>query len=212
MIWTLDDPWEDGYAHALEYYKEHGDLAPTGSYVCRDGFRLGKWLKTQRSQYNQSVRYVIITEEQIRRLEAIGMVWNLNDELWLKNYRFAKDFYEQHGHLNVPREHKNKINFDLNDWFHQQREAYRKNTLSDERRQLLNEINFDWLKPTERLWETHYASARTYFAANGHLAIPVTYRDKAGLWLGRWVVSQRKNKAKLTESQVQRLNDIGMEW
>lgn len=35
---------------------------------------------------------------------------------------------------------------------------------------------------------------------------------ESGYLLGKWLRTQRANKEKLTGQQVQRLNDIGMEW
>lgn len=208
MQWAVDDPWEIGFGHAEEYFRTYQELLSAGQYVCEDGYRLGKWISNQRDKYAKNA----LTKEQISRLEAIGMVWRLNDELWNRNYQFAKDFRKKYGNLNVPKAYKDKIGFDLNDWFRQQREAYRKGTIPAERKRLLEEISFDWLSPKERMWEDYFISAEKYYSVNGNLKVPVTYRDDAGLWLGRWVVSQRKNKAKLTESQIQQLNDIGMEW
>lgn len=208
MQWAVDDPWEIGFGHAEEYFRIHQELSSAGQYVCADGYRLGKWISNQREKYAKNA----LTKEQISRLEAIGMVWRLNDELWNRNYQFAKDFRKKYGNLNVPKAYKDKIGFDLNDWFRQQREAYQKGTIPAERKRLLEEISFDWLSPKERMWETHYASAQAYLAEHGNLSIPVTYRDEFGYLLGKWLKTQRANKEKLTGQQVQRLNDIGMEW
>ena len=49
MVWDVPDyQWEEGYAAAVRYHKEHGDLNVAQKYVDSSGFRLGAWLGTQR--------------------------------------------------------------------------------------------------------------------------------------------------------------------
>ena len=206
MQWTTDDPWEIGFTHAEEYFRTHHELLLAGQYVCDDGYRLGTWLSNQRGKYDKGT----LTAEQIQRLEAIGMVWDILEMRWNSAYQLAKEYYGKYGNLNVPIAYNNEIDFDLYDWLKQQRENYRNGKISEQRKQLLDEIHFDWLTPKERQWEDYFACAEKYYRENGNLKVPVTYRD--GFWLGRWVSTQRKNKAKLTNPQIQRLNDIGMEW
>jgi len=208
MQWATDDPWEIGFSHAQEYFRGHQELLSAGQYVCEDGYRLGKWLSNQRAKYAKG----LLTKEQTHRLESIGIVWDIQEMRWNSTYRLAKEYYEKYGNLNVPVEYKNEINLDLHDWLHQQRENYRKGKLSEQRKQLLDAIHFDWLTPKERQWEDCFVCAERYYHDNGNLKVPMTYRDEKGFGLGRWLRMQRKNKAKLAEPQIQRLNDIGMEW
>jgi len=206
--WELSDPWENGYIHAQQYYEQNGNLIVPVKYECSDTYKLGSWISNQRQQHSDGN----ISKDQIQRLEDTGMIWNIQDYLWNNSYRMAKGFYEKYCHLNVPRDYKKEINYDLNEWFRQQREADRNGTLTDDRRKLLEDIEFDWLYPTERAWESRYSSAQTYFKEKGNLNVPVTYRDKAGFMLGKWIQTQRKNKAKLSDWQINKLTEIGMEW
>ena len=206
MQWTTDDPWKIGFAHAEEYFRTHQELLSAGQYVCNDGYRLGSWIANQRTKYDKG----FLTAEQIHRLENIGMVWDVLEMRWNSAYQLAKEYYEKYGNLNVPIAYNNEIDFDLYDWLKQQRENYRNGKISEQRKQLLDEMHFDWLTLKERQWEDYFACAEKYYRKNGNLKVPVTYRD--GFWLDRWISTQRKNKGKLTDPQIQRLNDIGMEW
>ncbi len=77
MVWEFDDPWENGFRHAEEYFRENSNLAVPNQYVCMDGYRLGKWISNQRCSYGSSGTVnKRLTKEQVRRLEAIGMVWS----------------------------------------------------------------------------------------------------------------------------------------
>ena len=76
MVWELPDAFEQGFAHAEEYFRENGHLAVPNHYVCTDGYRLGKWISNQRCAYG-SVLHKGLTKEQAGRLEGIGMVWSV---------------------------------------------------------------------------------------------------------------------------------------
>ena len=71
MVWEFDDPWQIGYQHAKEYYEKYGNLAVPNSYLCIDGYRLGKWISNQRYACQKRLRL-----EQIQQLNEIGMIWN----------------------------------------------------------------------------------------------------------------------------------------
>ena len=75
MIWEFDDPWEIGYQHAKNYFSEEGDLAVPNTYVCRDGYRLGKWISNQRCAYHGAARKEL-EQNKVRKLEQIGMIWS----------------------------------------------------------------------------------------------------------------------------------------
>ncbi|MDE7060822.1 MAG: helicase associated domain-containing protein, partial [Lachnospiraceae bacterium] len=75
MIWESGDPWEQGFSHAIEYFRENGDLNVPNQYSCVDGYRLGKWISNQRFLYGSS-RGKEPGEERIQRLNAIGMIWS----------------------------------------------------------------------------------------------------------------------------------------
>lgn len=87
------------YAAAARYYLEHKDLEAPIKYVTPDGFALGVWLSSQRSAYKNGD----LTEEQIERLEAIGINWvNRNVRKWQENFEAAKKYKETYGNLEVP--------------------------------------------------------------------------------------------------------------
>ena len=75
MIWEFDDSWETGYQHAKNYFLEKGDLAVPNTYICTDGYRLGKWISNQRCAYKGNARKGL-TIQQVQKLEALGMVWS----------------------------------------------------------------------------------------------------------------------------------------
>ena len=75
MIWDVDEyRWQENYKAAVAYYQEHGNLTPTKRYVSPTGVKLGVWLSYQRQKYAKGS----LSEEKIEKLEAVGMLWDLN--------------------------------------------------------------------------------------------------------------------------------------
>ena len=66
-------------------------------------------------------------------------------------------------------------------------------------------------------WETMYACAKVYFTTFGNLDVPTKYKTPDGYSLGGWLQTQRlvragKANGRLTDSQIERLERIGMRW
>ena len=65
--------WDLAYEHAAAYAKANGDLLPSATYRSEDGFGLGDWVRRMRTARAENDPK--LTEERIRRLDAIGMKW-----------------------------------------------------------------------------------------------------------------------------------------
>ena len=92
-------------------------LVPT-AHVTADGLRLGKWQENQRQAYELGR----LTAERIRRLEAAGMVWDLQDFLWEEGYaHFISYPPSAEGTRNVPITLTMADGFRLGAWQHTQR-------------------------------------------------------------------------------------------
>ena len=75
MIWDVDEyRWQENYKAAKAYYQEYGNLTPIKRYVSPTGVKLGVWLSYQRQKYAKGS----LSEEKIEKLEAVGMLWDLN--------------------------------------------------------------------------------------------------------------------------------------
>ena len=71
LAWNKNQAfWEKGYAHAVEYVKEHGSIRMPANYVCEDGFKLLGWLNNQHTKMKNRK----LSEEQAEKLRAIGFV------------------------------------------------------------------------------------------------------------------------------------------
>ena len=99
MVWTatlaLDEQWNIMYELAKTYYETYGNLlipqrfkTTNGIDYDENGLFLGKWISKQRQNYKKD----ILSEERIKKLELIGMVWDSR-----KNKSEINELCEQHG-------------------------------------------------------------------------------------------------------------------
>lgn len=103
MIWDVRKyRWNQSYEAAAAYYELHGNLDVPSSYICPDGSSLSVWLNNQKAAFRGKSKALPLTQEQIQKLEAIGMQWiNRYEERWQKWYRLAERYYQEHGDLRI---------------------------------------------------------------------------------------------------------------
>ena len=65
--------WDDYYELAVEYYKEYGNLLVPANYS-KNGMNLGCWITDQRKAMKGQGHRKDLTEEQIKKLESIGIL------------------------------------------------------------------------------------------------------------------------------------------
>ena len=100
MVWSaVAERWEAAYALAEEYWKKHGDLCVPTKYKAPNGYALDEWVRSQREKKAAGT----LTQEQIERLDAIGMDWlSPQARLWEIRFELCRAYYEEHGNLDMP--------------------------------------------------------------------------------------------------------------
>ena len=152
MVWDVPAyQWEQNYAAAKAYYQRHGNLDVPSAYVDENGVCLGAWIGKMRVTGNQghpgagkSYRGAVLTGEQVKRLEEIGMVWQpKRDHTWANAYTLACEYQKEHGDLNIPVSFAAEGGCRLGKWIRHQRDAWRDGTLSGERKKKLESIGMN---------------------------------------------------------------------
>ena len=213
MTWSVfDAKWEQGYALAMSYAAEHGNLNVPVNYTTEEGEKLGAWILNQRAAYTKEM----LSQDQIGRLEKIGIYWgNRNDRQWNEVYGAAKRYFEANGDLDVPVAYVSPEGYALGKWVRRQQYAYRNPEksnaiLSQERIELLDAIGMQWEKPDP--WQHRYELAQEYKKQYGNLEIPAKYKTADGIWLSRWVYNQKQllqsGSEKLSEEQKKKLKEL----
>lgn len=216
MVWDIfDADWDKMYDLACEYFNEYGDLA-IKSYEQYQGQNLGAWIK------RQCLGKENLSQEQIERLENLGIIWKRNENKWGQMYALAKKYYEENGNLLV-NTHSFYEGKRLGQWINSQRIDYmnRKTekenvNFSEERIKKLEEIGMAW-NVDQYKWNSMYKLAEKYFLNFGNIDLSGNQRYE-GVNLGKWIVNQRsayrgyKGRKPLEQEQIERLNKLNMKW
>ena len=154
--------WEDYYELAKAYREKHGDLLIReefktiyGDEYDEYGVNLGEWIKQQRRAYKGQGNYKL-SNEQIKLLDEIGMIWDVHAYKWYKNYKLAEAYHEEYGDLLISPNFKtsdgikyDKYGVKLGAWIRTQRASYKgqgKTKLSNKQIELLDKIDMIWFK------------------------------------------------------------------
>lgn len=218
---VLTVSWQTMFEQAKKYYSENGDLEVPARFITNDGYSLGHWIYNQRA-VRKGQQTGNLSEEQIEKLNSIGMRWDLyTDYSWEKNFNAAKDYYEKNGHLDVPSRFVTRDGLPLGAWLSSLRtwesSGIHPKYLSAERKKQLESIGMIWSK-LDYYWEQNFSEALRYYRKNGDLIVPSNFVTDNGVRLSSWIFRQRKlhsgscKGTPLTAEQTARLNSIGMVW
>ena len=181
---SLSSSWEHYFSEASIYYAEHGNLNVPKLYTTPSGLSLGVWLVTQR-RVREGQTQGNLTEQQIARLDSIGMVCgNRDDRQWNEGYQKARRYFDAHGDLNVPVGYVSPDGYNLGNWVKRQRYT-RHNpekscaVLTEERIARLDTIGCGGKKRTRERsgWSWHKS-----------------LRGKAKIWMSQLTINGRRHR------------------
>ena len=225
--------WMDKYDLAKAYYKNYGNLKISRNFKTVNGYeydengvKLGDWIRIQKIGYAT----LKITEEKIKKLEEIGMIWGSFGLDWDNWYDLAKTYYDHCGNLKISHNFKtingyeyNENGVKLGNWICSQRRAYKGQgtvKITEKKIKKLEEIGMVW-DTLERDWNNWYDLAKTYYEYYGNLKIPNSFKtvngyeyNENGVKLGNWICNQRirHGTRKMPEERIKKLEKIGMIW
>ena len=125
---------------------------------------------------------------------------------WDKWYGLLQKFHKSHGHACPTYDHE-EDGKKLGSWVSRQR--VKKDTLSAEQIERLNQLGFSW-DPLAEDWEINFSALERFKQRKGHCR--VAHRSQNYGSLGTWVMTQRADKDKLSTEQIERLNKLGFSW
>lgn len=182
--------WQHVQKKLQEYFDTYGNLRVPQSYVTADGVQLGKLVNNIRTQDH------FIRDHEDRRvwLQQRGWVANELDARWDIAMSHLQTYYEQHGHLRVPKSHV-MDNYKLGQLVHSMRTQG--DNLPPERMSWLKERG--WVaSESDAMWEDAKMRMEVYHEQHGHLRIPGHYVTSDGYRLGQ-VVGSIRNGAYVSE-------------
>ena len=172
-------------------------------------------------------------KEQLK--QAKKRLQTKHEEKWNRNYKLAKAYYEHYGNLEISQSFKtiNGYEYDENGvllgiWIVNQRTTYNghgNGKITEEQIELLKQIVMRFeTKNIEEEWNKKYELAKAYYKHHGNLEISQSFKtingyeyDENGITLGNWIIFQRQvykgqGHGKITEEQIELLNQIEMKW
>jgi hypothetical protein len=204
---NLSSGWEEGFAKLVDFKEKFGHCNVPQNY--KDAPGLGVWV----ANYRRWGKIGMISPDRISRLTEIGLSWDPWQDLWMQSYSELVEFYKANGHSNVP-QGKPGESTKLAKWVLLQRRT-RKGvsgiTLSADRIELLNRLNFEWDRH-DAVWEKSFSALLEYKQKNSHCNVKPNHPGCRPLYA--WVLKVRRHKkeGKLSEDKVSRLESIGFVW
>lgn len=201
---VYNNQWNKMFEKAKLYYEENNRLTDI------DDAKINGWIKRQRQRYLSSKNP--LTQDQIEKLESIGMIWDVYNFQWENSYKIAGEYYKENNNLDI----KNSCifkDFNLGNWISSQRNLYKNNNLADDRIEKLESIGMIWDASidADKIWGDHYIIAKEYYEEHGNLLINTRSIYK-GDNLGAWINKNRNVKSKLSNDKIRKLESIGMVW
>ena len=146
MVWSaVSAQWEENYTEAVHYYNEHGNLDIPSKYITESGVKLGNWIVHLRQKRAGTDSGMPLTDEQIARLDRIGMIWNTDQYRFDVGFEHAERYYRKNGNLKVPATYICEDDgYSLGMWINLKRRQYKKGTLSAENIRRLEKLDIVW--------------------------------------------------------------------
>lgn len=174
------DVWLDRADEAEEYFREQGTLSMPNTTLFHDGANMFQWVHHQKKLYKRGE----LSLYQKARLEGMGIRWIKPKEVtgWEEGYQYAKQFFEEKGHLFIPYKYLTPDGFALGKWIQEQRNRYlglSKCEISDERIDMLEEIGMFWEDLQNAEWDWFVGLLRECIRTTGKpFTIHRNYRYK----------------------------------
>ncbi len=220
MRWdsVYDTAWKKYFEAAKKYSELNHDLAPPASFVTEDGIRLGAWLAQLRTYRKVGMNSSYLTPERISELDKLGMVWDVYDFVFERNYHAAVSYYRENGDLDCRFDYVDKEGVKLGSWLNYLRHQYKlrgSELLTAEQFKLLDELGMRWGDKHDMQWEMYFKAFTAYQKKTGDSEPPTAYADpETGLRLGRWIRRQKEQflSGELREDRAARLKAAGVEF
>lgn len=215
---NLTASWDIYYAAASRYRSTYGSLKVPKAFTTQSGLTLGSWIQTQRRIKAGKINGRL-TEEQIKRLDTLGMIWDFPaKESWEKGYQALSVYYQKYGSTDVKADYITEDGYKLGKWVSNLRQKKKHGELLPEQIQSLDALEMIWDK-NAYLWNRNYQAASQYYQEHRDLKVPASYCTPDGIRLGNWIqnlrqiyAGKKKTAAALSEEQIRQLEAIGMKW
>lgn len=187
-VHATTDTFEEGLGHLSAYVAANGHALVPQAFHTTSGFALGSWINTRRGEYTTNH----LGAERTRRLEALGMVWNVRDATFAARLADVVDFVAANGHGSIPSDYINADGDNVGDWARNIRSDNTAGELPQDRFEALDAAGFVW--DTDEFRHIAWLAALDAFAErNGHPNVPPRHVTDDGQKLGKKICNVRRD-------------------
>ena len=142
FVWdvVVRTPWDQGFQELQAYEAEHGNMLVPLKHQTTSGLNLGRWVRSQRSAKRRGT----LSQERIDRLDQLGFVWDVVRVNWDQGFQELQAYEAEHGNVSVPQSYQTASGLKLGTWVKYQRSAKCRGSLSQERVDSLDWLEFVW--------------------------------------------------------------------
>ncbi len=140
-----------------------------------------------------------------------------DEEIWEDTFQEVRKFKELNDCFPIyGKKNKNEIESRLGAWLIAQRQKNKKGKLTEEQKQKLTDIGFEWKDASElnaEIWDRTFQELKTYFMQ--HKSWPKINEGKLGQWCAAqrvWYKGQSKNNSEYPKERIEKLDSIGFPW
>ena len=197
---SIQNSYVQGFQHLEAFIAEYGVDAMNNAIICADGYKLGSWLANCKTKYRNGK----LPQKHIRHFEKLGVQLEKSD-LWEERYQEMKAYLESNGITYIPKGAISESGFDLYSWAADQRRAYKKGAISEEKKKKLDDLGYPFKQtkaerserrkqPSEKQkqkWLENAEKVLTYIESH----TPDELRQNTeydGLNIYAWIKAQRK--------------------
>lgn len=233
-----DKAWNIRFEQLVEYKKQFGNCCVPLRFKSNPS--LGRWVNRQREAKSKQILgweretqlneigkqlyfsllciFPLVGAHAASCNHPLGFEWNQQactpSDAWQARFEQLVEFKKEHHHCNVPQNYDKSKG--LGGWVNRQRTAMAKGALVDERKRLLESIDFSWNMKNDA-WDIRYEQLVSYKNEHGNCDVPHGHENTE---LSKWVQKQRYlaalkkkgTKTNLTDDRELKLNELGFEW
>jgi hypothetical protein len=198
--------WDVGFHHYQKYIRDTGGPEISVDHVCADGFRLGRWVNTQRV-HRRSNR---LKPERFAQLDKLGLQWDPRAELQRAMLQALREFYKSEGHADVPYAHTTPEGLTLGKWVSSQRTRLRKGTAPADVADAMAFFGIRIVSHVDKLFDQGISELATYVETTGSSYVPSGHIADSGFALGRWFHEQKRLSDEMPKARRAQFDALGV--
>lgn len=137
FVWDMNESaQQEKYQRLIKYIDVHGNARVPARHPQDSG--LGKQVSHQRDSFDSNK----LSKERKKLLDKVNFIWDINEYDWQNTYKQLLQYRELHRRVNAPAKYPE--NKSLGKLISHQRSYRKRNELSQESIDFLNNIGFEW--------------------------------------------------------------------